>query len=170
MLDIKYKMIPIKVWLNLCLSFKYISNIAIIIGVLSYYMNMMDIFFIMAPLIIVNYIVISIIQVFELDELIKGLLGDYIINSTDTNFVYTQFMVLSTLWHLGVVFWLYVVFGNNVRMHRPNFMKMFLISASIFIIYTIMVNRLKVYGNIKYDKYVIVYMISLLVVCVKLYN
>lgn len=163
-------MIPIKAWVNLALSFKYISNIAIIIGVLSYYMNMMNIFFIMAPLIIVNYIVISLIQVFELDELVKGLLGDYINNSNDNNLIYTEFFVLSTLWHLGAIFWLYIVFSNNVKMYRPNFMKIFLISASIFIIYTIMVNKLKVYGNISYDKYVIVYMISLLVVCVKLYN
>ncbi len=162
-------MIPIKVWLNLALSFKYISNIAIIIGVLSYYMNMMDIFFVMAPLIIVNYIVLSLIQVFELDELIKGLLGDYIINPTESSSIYTEFMVLSTLWHLGAIFWLYVVMNNNVKLYRPNFMKIFLISASIFIIYTLMVHKLKVYGNISYDKYVIVYMISLLVVCIKLY-
>jgi hypothetical protein len=162
-------MIPIKVWLNLMLSFKYISNIAIITAVLSYYMNMMNIFFIMAPLIIVNYIVLSIIQIFELDELIKGLLGDYISNTTDYNFIYTEFMVLSTLWHLGAIFWLYLVMGNNIKMYKPNFMKMFLISASIFIIYILMVNKLKVYGNINYELYVLIYMITLLVVCIKLY-
>jgi len=161
-------MVPINVWLNLMLSFRYISNIAIIIGVLSYYLNMIDIYFLMVPLIIVNFIILSIIQVFELDELIKGLLGNYLTIKNE-NVVYTEYMVLSTLWHLGAIFWVYVTFSDKMRMIRPNFMKIFLICALIFIIYTLMTYKLKVYGNINYELYSVIYIISLLVVCIKLY-
>lgn len=161
-------MIPLRVWINLMLSFRYISNIAIILGVLSFYMNMMDVYFLMVPLIIVNFIVLSIIQVFELDELIKGLLGDYL-TIKDENVIYTEYMVLSILWQLGAIFWVYLTFGDKLRMVRPNFMKVFLICALIFIIYTLMTYKLKVYGDINYELYFVIYMISLLVVCVKLY-
>ena len=55
-------------------SFRFISNLSIIVSIIAYYMNAYDILFIVAPLVIVNCILIVYIMVTDLDEVMKGIL------------------------------------------------------------------------------------------------
>jgi hypothetical protein len=62
-------------YLKSALTFRYLSNLSIIVTILSYYMNAFDIFFIFAPLVFVNMILIIIVQILNYDEFIEGILG-----------------------------------------------------------------------------------------------
>jgi hypothetical protein len=162
--------ITLSFWIKLALSFKYISNFSIIIGVLAYYMNAMQLFFICAPLIIVNFIIITIIQIFELDALVEGIFGKYIKDKKKREEVYSDYVILSNIWHFAAVFWLYLILNNGlIRAYKPNFMGIFFLSILVPIIYFIVEQKHKIYGDINYISYLIMYVIFLFIACIKLY-
>jgi hypothetical protein len=162
--------ITLTFWLKLGLSFKYISNFAIIIGVLAFYMNAMQIFFICAPLIIVNFLVITIIQIFELDSLVEGIFGKHIKDKKKRESLYNDFVILSNIWHFAAVFWLYLVLHSGlIKLYKPNFMGIFFISILIPITYFIVEMKHKIYGDINYIAYFIMYVIFLFITCIQLY-
>ena len=58
------------------LSLRYISNLSIIVTILSYYMNAFDVLFIFIPLLFVNLIIITLLQIFNYDDLMDSLLDN----------------------------------------------------------------------------------------------
>ena len=72
------KLLPFSFWIKSMLSFKFISNLSIIITIIAYYMNAYELFFIFSPLIIVNFILISLILFTNLDDFMKTILEKYL--------------------------------------------------------------------------------------------
>jgi hypothetical protein len=72
------KSLTISQYIKSGLTFRYLSNFSIIVGILSYYMNAYDIFLVCTPLIIVNFILICIVMIFNIDELMEGVIGNII--------------------------------------------------------------------------------------------
>ena len=70
-------MITLRQWIEKCFTFKYISNFSIIICILAYYMNAIDIVFVLAPLIITNLILILVLENIDLNKLIYNLFPNY---------------------------------------------------------------------------------------------
>lgn len=123
-------------WLKLATSFKYISNFSIIIAFLAYYMNAMPVFFILAPMIITNSIVLPVIQIFETDKFIYGILSEYIPNKTELSTYKAQLILFSNLWHFIGLIWLYNIMTYGIiQVYSPNFMGIFLKSSVIVLIY-----------------------------------
>ena len=65
------KVLPISFWIKSMISFRFISNLTIIISIIAYYMNAYEILFIFSPLLIVNFILIICILFTNLDDFIK---------------------------------------------------------------------------------------------------
>jgi len=163
--------IPLSFWIKLAVSFKYISNFAIIVGILAYYMNAMTVFFICAPLMIVNCILITFIEIFQLDTLIKGIFNKYSITPEEQTETKVKYVVWSTIWHFGSVLWLYTILHNGlILVYNPNFMGIFLQSIIVPLIYFIALSKSQVYGkNLNYIGYLFMYVILLFATCIKLY-
>ena len=157
-------------WLKLAITFKYLSNFSIIVAVLAYYMNAMPIFFVLAPLIIVNCIVIIMVQFFELDKLMTGILGEYIPDINERKTYNVQFVMLQLVWHLIGVFWLYSIMQNGLlNAYAPNGMGIFFMSSIIALVYFIVSVKKRIYGDIKYIGYMIAYVIILFSTCMMMY-
>jgi len=153
-------------YLKSALTFRYLSNLSIIVTILSYYMNAFDIFFIFAPLVFVNMILIIIVQILNYDEFIEGILGKNKENNS------TSFVIFLNLWHILPVLWLLYILQNDdiIKIFHPNFMGMFLSSIMIPIIYYYFESKSNVYGNINYLGYLILYILTLLGTCIGLYT
>lgn len=167
--------VPLIKWLKMCLSFRYISNFSIFIMILSYYMNAYDIFLLMIPLVITNFIVVMALQYFNIDELLVAVFD---INSGDKEkdkkyleSVKPQFLLLNTLWHILPLIWIYYILGrdNLIHVFKPNFMKIFLQAMCIGLLYFYFSSSAKLYGAINYVAYMLGYITILLGVCVYLY-
>ena len=87
------KSLSVWFYIKACISFRYLTNISFIVCMLAYYMNAIDIFFIFAPLVIVNFIMINIVQVFNFNELIIGLIGKEIPIKEDRDKVVPRFVL-----------------------------------------------------------------------------
>lgn len=165
------QIIPLSVWIQSILSFRFISNFTIIVSIIAYYMNAYEILFIVSPLMIVNFILITYILFTNLDTFIKKIFEKYLPEKNDRDNYKTQFVILITLWHLLPIFWLFYILekDNLVKYFRPNFMGMYLKSIIIPILYYYYENNEQLYGNINYLIYFIFYIILLLGVCIYLY-
>ena len=148
-------------YIKLALTFKFISNFSIIIGIFAYYMDAISIFFILAPLIIVNFLVITLILIFDYDALTIKFNGDGNI-----------FVIFVMLWHILPVFWLLYILQKDdmIKIFHPNFMSIFFKSLIIPIVYYYYEIELKLYGDINYLFYSIIYFILLLVTSFYLYK
>lgn len=157
-------------WLKLAISFKYISNISIIIAVLAYYMNAMPVFFILAPMIITNSIVLPITQIYEGDKLVTGMLSEYIPDAVERAQYKTQLIVLTNLWHFIGLIWLYNVMTRGIiQVYSPNFMGIFFMSSVLVLFYFMILMKKKPYGDIDYMTYLLIYMIVNFAMCVLLF-
>ena len=165
------KKLPFSFWIKSMLSFRFISNLSIICCILAYYMNANPIFFIFAPLLIVNFIVISIILFTNADDFINNILQKYLINKEDIDKYKVQIIVFIILWHLLPILWLFYILNkyNLIKLSNPNFMGTFFKSISIAILYFYYQSNEKLYGNINYLLYFIYYIILLLTTCIYLY-
>jgi hypothetical protein len=163
--------LPSRFWLKSMLSFKYISNLSIIITIIAYYMNAYELFFIFSPLIIVNFILISCILCTNLDDFMKTTLETYLPTKTERDNYKIQFILFILLWHLLPIVWLFYILEkeNLIKLFRPNFMGIYLKSILIPILYYYYESNEFVYGTINYSLYLIMYIILLLSVCVYLY-
>ena len=148
-------------YIKLGLTFKFISNLSIIICFLAYYMNAVDIVFILAPLIIVNFLVITLILIFDYDAFMIEFNGDG-----------TTFVLFAIIWHLLPMFWLLYILQKDdiIKLFHPNFITIFLQSIILPIIYYYYEIDLKVYGDINYPFYTIIYLLLLLATCYYLYK
>lgn len=174
--------LPLSFYIKSSLSLRYISDLSIIGLFLSYYTNANHIFFIFAPLVIVNFIVISIVQIFNFDELIDRLLinvlnknninspGDISNNTYKYKYQY-QIGLFIFLFHIIPVLWLCYVFQSNdiIKIYKPNFMDIFFKSIMIVIIYFLYQSKVNIYGNLNYLVYLILYIGILLGTCIYLY-
>ena len=165
------KIIPVSFLINSILSFRYISNVSIIISIIAYYMNAYEILFIFAPLVIVNFIVISYILFTNLDNLMKTILIKYLPEKEDRDKYKLSFVILEILWHILPVIWLFYIFDkdNLIKLFRPNFMGIYFKSVLVPILYYYYESNEKIYGNINYLMYFICYIILLLSSCIYLY-
>ena len=164
-------MITLRQWIEKCFTFKYISNFSIIICILAYYMNAIDIVFVLAPLIITNLILILVLEYIDLDKLIYNVFRNDNITRDELHNIRLPFLILNTLWHLLPVIWLYYIYTTNnlIYIYKPNFMRVFLQGCIICLIYFYFCSKNLVYGNINYLMYLILYFILLLSICSYLY-
>jgi len=165
------KILPLSFWIKSMLSFRFISNLSIIVSIIAYYMNAYEILFIMSPLMIVNFIIITYILFNHLDEFMKEILSSYLPIKEGRDNYKTQFVILVIVWHLLPIFWLFYILekDNLVKYFRPNFMGIYLKSIILPIIYYYYESNEKLYGDINYLIYFVFYIILLLSVCVYLY-
>ena len=165
------KILPFSFWLKSILSFRFISNLSIIVCVISYYMNSYELLFIFAPLIIVNFILISYILLTNLDDFMDTILTKYLPHKEDRDKYKLQFIIFVILWHLLPIFWVFHILEkeNLIKIFRPNFMGIYLKSILIPILYYYYQSNAKLYGNINYMMYFICYIILLLSICIYLY-
>ena len=165
------KLLPFSFWIKSMLSFKYISNLSIIVTIIAYYMNAYDLFFIFSPLIIVNFILISWILFTNLDDFMKTILENYLPTKTERENYKIQFILFIILWHFLPILWLFYILEkeNLVKLFRPNFMGLYFKSILIPILYYYYESNDSIYGNINYLFYLIMYIILLLGVCIYLF-
>ena len=153
------------------LSLRYISNLSIIALLLSYYMNAFDIFLIFIPLVIVNFIIIHIIEIWNYDKFITGILKNIYPNKKERYENAPQFIIINLFWHIIPVLWIIYILESQdiIKIFRPNLMGIYLKSILIPIIYYYYESNEYIYGNINYLLYLIMYIILLLSVCIYLY-
>jgi hypothetical protein len=165
------KLLPFSFWIKSMISFRFISNLTIIISIIAYYMNAYEILFIFAPLLIVNFILISCILFTNLDDFMKTLLEKYLPSKTNRDNYKLLFIIFTIVWHLLPIIWLFYILekDNLIKLFRPNFMGLYLKSILIPILYYYYESNEYVYGNINYLLYLILYIILLLGVCIYLY-
>ena len=154
------------------LTFKYISNLSIVVCILSYYLNAFDLFFVFMPLVIVNLLLIVFIQICDFDKLMVGILGKSIPNKIQRDMIIQKFALFLNIWHLVPVLWIIYILQNDdiIKLFHPNFMTIFAKSILIPIIYYYYEDELKVYGDINSLFYLIIYILLLLATCFYLYN
>ena len=159
-------------YIKSALTFRYISNLSIIVCILAYYMEAFDIFFIFAPLVFVNLFVIVLILINDFDALLTGILSKILPDKKARDKQSYLFGLFIILWHSIPVLWIMYIFQSQdiVKIFHPNFMSIFLKSLIVPIIYYYFEIDLKVYGNINYLFYLIIYIIMLLAICIYLYN
>ena len=164
-------LLPFSFWLKSMLSFKFISNLSIIITIIAYYMNAYDLFFIFSPLIIVNFILICCILFTNLDDFMKTTLEHYLPTKTARDNYKLQFILFILVWHLLPIVWLFHILEkeNLIKLFRPNFMGIYLKSILIPILYYYYQSNDSIYGTINYLLYLIMYIILLLSICIYLY-
>ena len=165
------KDLPLSFWFKSALSFRYISNLSIFVSIIAYYTNAYDIFFHFIPLVIVNFIIIMFMQFYNLDEFIKGLLNDRLLDKKNRDEVKPQIVLFITLWHLIPLLWLIYILQSQdiIKIFHPNFMGIFLKSALVPIIYYYFESKLQIYGDINYLAYYIIYIGLLFASCIYLY-
>jgi hypothetical protein len=165
------KILPFSFLIKSGLSFRYISNLSIIISIIAYYMNAYQILFIFAPLMIVNCIIISYILFTNLDDLMCHILIPYLPEKEDRDKYKIVFVILVILWHILPILWLFYILDkdNLIKLFRPNFMGTYFKSILIPILYYYYESNQNVYGNINYLMYFICYIILLLTSCIYLY-
>ena len=165
------KVIPLSFWIKSVLSFRFISNLSIIVAIIAYYMNAYTIVFIFYPLIIVNFILIMVVLFTNLDDFIKTIFAHYLPHKVDRDNYKLQVIILIVVFHLLPIIWLYyrVEKDNLITLFRPNFMGIYLKSVFIPILYYYYESNNNIYGNINYLFYLISYIILLLGVCIYLY-
>ena len=159
------------IWLECCLSFKYISNFSIIVCIIAYYTHAYSIFFILAPIIITNLFLVIILEYNDLDTLVKTIF--HLENATPKELenIKTQFVLFNTIWHILPLFWLYHILTkeNIIYVFRPNFMAIYLQCCFIGVLYFYFSSISKIYGDINYNGYLVMYLVVLLGVCIWLY-
>jgi len=159
-----------KKWLSLALSMKYITNATILAAVIGYYTQAYWIFLVSIPLLITNAIVISLVEWFNADELVAGVLDIPASHREVIEANKPRFIFLNTVWHWIPLAWVWYILGrdNLIEIFRPNFMGAFLAGAVFAISYFYFASQGKYYGEIDYTRYMIVYIIILLVssICV----
>ena len=165
------KIVPLSFVIKSGLSFRYISNLSIIISIIAYYMNAYEILFIFAPLLIVNCIIISYILFTNLDDLMATILIPYLPEKEDRDKYKLIFIILVIVWHSLPIVWLFYVLDRDhlIKLFRPNFMGIYFKSILIPILYYYYESNHNVYGNINYLMYFICYIILLLTSCIYLY-
>ena len=164
--------LPFSFWIKSMFTFRFISNLAIIVSIIAYYMNAYEILFIFSPLIIVNFIIISFIVFTNLDEMMDKILGTYLPDKLNRNQYTLQFVIFTVLWHILPIFWLFYILekDNLVKIFKPNFMGIYLKSIIIPIIYYYYEGNENIYGNNNYYLlYFVFYIILLLGSCIYLY-
>ena len=109
-IDKNTKVLPFSFWIKSMLSFKFISNLSIIISIFAYYMNAYELFFIFSTLIIVNFILISFILFTNLDDFMKTILEKYLPSKIDRDNYKIQFIIFIILWHLLPIVWLFYIY------------------------------------------------------------
>ena len=154
------------------LTFKYISNLSIIVCILSYYMNAFDLFFIFMPLVIVNLLIIVLMQICDFDKLMFGLLGKSIPNKMQRDMIIPKFTLIFNIWHLVPVLWIIYILQNDdiINLFHPDFMTIFAKSILVPIVYYYYEYELKVYGDINALFYLIIYILCLLATCFYLFS
>ena len=163
--------LPFSFWINSMLSLRFISNLTILVCILSYYMNAYKILFIFTPLLIINLIVITSILFTNSDDFINNIIQKYFVNKEDIEKYKVQIIIVIILWHLLPIVWLFYILNkyNLIKLFRPNFMGIYFKSISIAILYFYYQSNEKLYGNINYLLYFIYYIILLLTTCIYLY-
>ena len=155
-----------------CLSFKYISNFSIIVCIIAYYVQAYSIFFILAPLVITNLFLVLLLEYNDLDTLVKTVFYlDENIETKEFEQIKLQFAIFNTIWHIIPLFWLYhiIIKENLISTFRPNFMGIYLQCCFIGVLYFYFGSANKIYGEINYTVYLVMYLVVLLGVCVWLY-
>ena len=100
------KTLSLKFYIKTALSFRYVSNLSIIVSIFAYYMNALELFFIFMPLVIVNFIVIILVQIFNFNDLMLGLLQKELPNKADRDKAIPKFTLFNFLWHFLPVLWI----------------------------------------------------------------
>ena len=159
-------------YIKSALTFKYISNLSIIVCIFSYYMNAFDIFFVFIPLVIVNLLIILLIQICDFDKLMIGILGKSIPNKIQRDKIIPSFALFLNIWHIAPVLWILYILQNDdlIKIFHPNVMSFFCKSIIIPMIYYYYEHDLQVYGDINELFYLIIYILMLLATCFYLYN
>jgi hypothetical protein len=165
------EILPFSFWIKSMISFRFISNLTIIISIIAYYMNAYEILFIFSPLLIVNFILIICILFTNLDDFMKTILEKYLPSKNNRDNYKLLFIIFIILWHLLPIIWLFYILNkdNLIKLFRPNFMGIYLKSILIPILYYYYESNQYIYGNINYLLYLIMYIILLLWVCIYLY-
>ena len=148
-------------YIKLGLTFRFISNLSIIICILAYYMDAFQIFFILAPCLIVNLFVITLIIIFDNDAFMEKFKNNG-----------SMIALFAIIWHIIPIFWLMYILQSDdiIKIFHPDFIEIFLKSLILPIIYYYYEIDLKVYGDINYLFYLIIYIILLLATCFYLYK
>ena len=161
------------------LSLRYISNLSIIVTILSYYMNAFDVLFIFIPLLFVNLIIITLLQIFNYDDLMDSLLDNSSLvgsnekDEPNTKNKYILYSIFLTLLHLLPIVWIMYILQSQelVKIFHPNYMGVFLQSCVVPIIYYYYESTMHIYGKkINYLAFLIIYIWLLMVMCFYLYG
>ena len=164
--------LPLWFYIKSVLTFRYISNLSVIVCILAYYMDALDIFIIFVPLVIVNLIMILLILINDFDALIIGIISKYIpdkIQRDKHSSLLALFIIIS---HMLPVLWIIYILQKDdiIKIFHPNFMNIFLKSIILPVIYYYYEVDLKIYGDINYSFYFVIYLLLLLTTCYYLYN
>ena len=164
--------IPLMFYIKSCLTFRYLSNISIIVCVLAYYMNAIEVFFIFAPLVIVNLFIILTVIIFNFNELMLGLLEKHFPDKENRDKIIPKYVLFNFFWHIAPVIWLIYILKTDdiVKIFHPNYRDIFIKSIIIPIIYYYYEGNLKIYGDINYISYFLLYIVLLIVICYNLYS
>jgi len=159
-------------YIKSALSLKYISNLSIIICFLSYYMNAFEIFFVFVPLVIVNLILIILIQLFDYDKLMYGILKDIIPDKEQRDEIIPLFTISLNIWHIWIILWLIYILKKDdiIKLFHPNYLDIFLKTLILPAIYYYYEIELKPYGDINYNFYLILYITLIFLTCMYLYK
>ena len=166
------KTLSLKFYIKTALSFRYVSNLSIIVSIFAYYMNALELFFIFMPLVIVNFIVIILVQIFNFNDLMLGLLQKELPNKADRDKAIPKFTLFNFLWHFLPVLWIIYILEKDdiIKIFHPDLIHTFLKSLIIPSIYYYFEKDAEIYGHINYICYLIIYIIILLGVCNYLYK
>ena len=161
----------LKAFIKSCISFRYLSNFAIIASLLAYYTNAISIFFITIPIMITNFIIIMIIQIYDYNELLNGIFS-LALTTAEIADIKNTFFIINIIWHVVPLLWLYKILDNDniIYIFRPNFINIFFQSLAITIPYFYYSSTMKVYGNINYLYYCGIYIGIMFVICYSIYN
>jgi hypothetical protein len=166
--------ITLKQWISSALSCKYISNFSIIACVIAYYTNAYPLFFLLMPIIISNLILIVLLEYNDLDTLVKTIFNINPLTPQEVeqfkNLVF-QFIIFYTIWHILPILWIYYTLqrDNLVYLFKPNYMNIFLQSCLLVVIYFYFSSKNKLYGDINYPGYLVIYIIVLLGTCISIF-
>lgn len=162
------------------LSPKFISNASIYLCLFAYFTNLERIFLLFSPLIIINFLVITLVQLFEWETLIIDVYANRsfrqlnrkfrrkLIRKDEECYIFTH--IVSFLYHVIPALLIILFFNyqdkNNIMF--INFMENSFILLFITLLFWLLSNR--PYGKIKEEIYILIYIFLIFIVNYMLFN
>lgn len=160
--------------------FKYLSNVSFILMVFSYLIGAYKIFEICLAITIANCIIFFIIMIGDFKEIVYELMGNETFNKLptqvkkfiidkDSHTIYPSFIIISSLSHLFSVVIGLIIFHYYYHHKSDNYLLIFGL-AMLFITGFMLIASRKLYGDIKEELYIALYIPILFTTCYYFFN